>query len=140
LNCNCAPAETVALVGETTSETGTGALTVRKLDPVTEPAFADTVVVPASMPSASPAEFTAATAGLEDVQVADCVMSWVDPSLYVAMAVNCSAAPEVIDTEEGVTAIEDTVAWPTVIVVEEERDAEVAVMAAIPCPELVAKP
>ncbi len=56
------------------------------------------------------------------------------------MAVNCSAVPCVIDTEEGVTAIEDTVAPPTVRVVEEVTDEEVAVMVTAPCPELVARP
>jgi hypothetical protein len=53
---------------------------------------------------------------------------------------NCSAAPTVINAEEGVTAMEDTVASPTVMVVEEEMEAEVAVMVAVPCPELVATP
>ena len=36
--------------------------------------------------------------------------------------------------------MEDTVASPTVMVVEEEMEAEVAVMVAVPCPELVATP
>jgi hypothetical protein len=45
-----------------------------------------------------------------------------------------------MDADEGVTAMEDTVAPPTVRVVEEEMEAEVAVMVAVPCPELVARP
>jgi hypothetical protein len=56
------------------------------------------------------------------------------------MAVNCSVAPTVIDAEEGVTAMKDTVAGPTVIVVEEVMEPEVAVMVAVPWPELVARP
>jgi hypothetical protein len=44
--------------------------------------------------------------------------------------------------EDGVTAMDDNVACPTVMVVEEETDEEVAVavMVAEPCPELVASP
>jgi hypothetical protein len=56
------------------------------------------------------------------------------------MAENCSAPPTVTDAGEGDTTIEDTVAPPTVMVVEEERDTEVAVMVAVPWPELVARP
>jgi hypothetical protein len=80
-NCNCAPAETVALEGETTSDTGTGALTVRNAEPMAEPALAEMVVVPASMLITSPEELTVATSGIEDAQVADCVISCVEPSL-----------------------------------------------------------
>jgi hypothetical protein len=75
LNCNRAPAETVALEGETTSDTGTGAFTVSRAEPVAEPALAEMVVVPASIVIASPDEPTVATAGIADVHVADCVMS-----------------------------------------------------------------
>lgn len=44
------------------------------------------------------------------------------------------------ETEEGVTAMEDTVACPTVRVVEEAMELEVAEMVAVPWPELVARP
>jgi hypothetical protein len=42
--------------------------------------------------------------------------------------------------EDGITAIEDNVACPTVMVVELEMELEVAEMVAAPCPELVASP
>jgi hypothetical protein len=45
-----------------------------------------------------------------------------------------------MDMEEGVTAIEITFACPTVMVVDEVMDPEVAVMVAVPWPELVARP
>lgn len=45
-----------------------------------------------------------------------------------------------IDALAGVIAIETKVALPTVIVVEEEMEPEVAVMVDMPCPALVASP
>ena len=45
-----------------------------------------------------------------------------------------------MEVEEGVTAIDKMVACPTVMEVEEETEAEEAVMVAVPCPELVANP
>ena len=75
------PAETVGLAGPICSDTGTGAFTVRTAAPVAEPELAEMLVVPASMLIASPVELTVATLGFEDVQVANCVMSCVEPSL-----------------------------------------------------------
>jgi hypothetical protein len=45
-----------------------------------------------------------------------------------------------MDVELGVTAIDDIVACATEMVVEEVMDAEAAVIVAVPCPELVARP
>ena len=58
-----------------TTDTGAGELTVRVVEPVTEPELADTVVVPAERLVASPVELTVATPGTDDAQFADCVMS-----------------------------------------------------------------
>jgi len=45
-----------------------------------------------------------------------------------------------MDMNDGVTAIEEMFACPTEMVVEEETEAEVAVMVAVPCPALMANP
>jgi hypothetical protein len=110
------------------------------VEPVTEPLLAETDVVPTTMPVARPEEFIGATLGIDEVHVDDCVTSCVEPSLKVAIAVNCTLYPIVMDRSAGVTVIEDIFACPTVMVVEEETDAEVAVMVPVPCPELVAIP
>ncbi len=81
---------TVAVAGATTSEMGAAALTTRKAVPAIEPELAEMIVLPGERLVAYPGEFMAATAGTDDVQVADCVMSWVELSLYVAVAANCS--------------------------------------------------
>ncbi len=67
-------------------------------------------------------------------------MSSVEPSLYVAVAENCSPYPKAIEMEAGVTAIEVKLAWVTVMVVEAETEFEVAEIVAVPCPALVASP
>ena len=71
----------MAFVGATTSETGLAGLTVSDAEPVTEPKIAEIEAVPTPAPLTSPAEFTAAILELEDVQMADCVTSWFEPSL-----------------------------------------------------------
>jgi hypothetical protein len=81
-----------------------------------------------------------ATASVEELQIADCVMSRVDPPLYVAVAANCSPYPRLIEIDAGAMAIEIKLACPTVIVVDAEMEFEVAETVAVPCPELVASP
>jgi len=88
-NCCCAPGEMVGIAGVTVSPVATGAMIDKTAAPAMEPELAEIVVVPTEALSAIPAPFMAATAGNEDVQLADCVMSCVDPSLNVAVAVNC---------------------------------------------------
>jgi hypothetical protein len=51
-----------------------------------------------------------ATAGADEVQVEEVVRFWVLPSLYVPVAVYCWVPPAEMDTEAGVTAIEERVA------------------------------
>jgi hypothetical protein len=80
----------VGFAGEITSDTGTGEITVSKAEPTAGPKLAATFVVPTNRLAARPVEFTTATVGVDEVQVADCVTSWVELSLKVAMAVNCS--------------------------------------------------
>lgn len=68
--------------------------------------FAD----PAATPLASPLEFTVAMELSDELQVAFEVTSAVEPSLYVAVAVNCCVAPVLTLADAGVTAREASVA------------------------------
>ena len=63
-------------------------VTVRLAPPATEPEFAVIVVAPTAAPVASPVLEMLATV-LDDVQIADEVRSFVLPSVYVPMALNC---------------------------------------------------
>jgi hypothetical protein len=67
--------------GVTLIETRTGAITVSTPDALIVPYVAEMLVAPGISPVASPLEFNIATAGTDELQLADCVMSWVEPSL-----------------------------------------------------------
>jgi hypothetical protein len=62
------------------------------------------------------------------------------PSLNVPVAVNACIVPSAIDGVAGVIAIETRAAVVTVSVVVPLTEPEVAVIAAVPCPTLLAKP
>jgi hypothetical protein len=95
LNFCVAPAETLALEGETAIDVtvlGTSA-TVRVEFPVIPFSEAVMIVEPEATAVASPVELIVATAALAAVQLAVAVTSAVEPSLYFAVAPNCCAAP-----------------------------------------------
>ena len=79
--------------------------TVRAAVALTLPTEAVTVVEPIATPSASPTELIDAAATLELAQVAVEVTSPVDPSLKVAVAVNCWFSPAGMLAVAGVTAM-----------------------------------
>jgi hypothetical protein len=72
------------------SDRGTAGLMVSVVDPVTDPELAEIVVVPTVRLVAKPVLDMAPAVGTKDVQTADGVMSWVEPSVKVAVAVNCA--------------------------------------------------
>ena len=59
----------------------TGAVTDSAAELVVEPKVAEMVAIPTPVPLARPAELTAPIVGLEEVQLADCVTSRIEPSL-----------------------------------------------------------
>ena len=75
MNCCCPPTKTAGLVGETSTDIGTGELTVRRDEPLTDPKAAVIEVPPMDALLASPAESMAAMAGSEEVQLTNCVKS-----------------------------------------------------------------
>src|ERR1035438_7227964 len=81
-------------------------VTVRTVDPLTEPVFAVTVVLPSATTAAIPVALIVATFVAEEFQVAELVKSCVLPSLNVPVAVNCCCPPKVMDGLEGVTVRE----------------------------------
>lgn len=72
------------------------------------------VTVPADCPRATPAVLTVATLVFDDDQVTDELMVCLDPSLKVAVAVNCNEDPGAMSPEVGVSEIELKVAELTV--------------------------
>jgi len=91
--CNVPPVKMDAFAGVTTTDTNTGAVTVATVEPLMEPEVARIVLVPGATPRASPVAEIVATAVLVEDQVAVSVRSWVLPSLYVPVAMNCWFTP-----------------------------------------------
>lgn len=91
---------------------------VRVAVPLSEPRLAVTVVEPVAMAVAIPDEVMVATFAFASVQVAEEVTSAVEPSLYVASAVNCWVAPTARLAVAGEAAIELT----TLVVLPELRE------------------
>src|SRR5438270_107549 len=81
------------------------ALTVSTVLPTTLPTVAEIVEVPALTAVARPALLIVATAAFEDAQVTPEERSWVDPSEFVPVAVNCCVDPVASVGAAGVTAI-----------------------------------
>ena len=98
----------VAVAGETAMEASVFACVaiVRVAVPLSAPMLAVTVVEPTATPVARPDEVMVATFPFASAQVAEEVTSAVEPSLYVACAVNCSVAPTARSAVAGEVAIE----------------------------------
>jgi hypothetical protein len=96
------------------------AVTVRVVEPETEPDVAPIVVEPVPRLVASPllpvVLLIVATPVAEELHVTDVVKFWVVPSLKVPVAVNCCVAPVTIEGFAGVTASDVSVAGATVTV------------------------
>ena len=91
-------------------ETSAAAVTVRLALPETVPDVAVMVVEPVASACARPAVpadmLTVATLGINDVHCTEAVKSWVELSLYVPVAVNCSVVPSGAEAVEDETAID----------------------------------
>ena len=74
---------------------------------------------------AKPLVLTVATNSSDELQATNTVISWLVPSEYVPVAVNCWVTPTGILGSAGVTAMEDRVAEFTVrVVFPEDPEAE----------------
>jgi hypothetical protein len=139
-NCWLVVAAIVASPGMIASEARFAAFTVATDVPLTKPEAAVIVVVPRFRAVAKPLAVIDATPVFEELHVAVPVMSCVDPSENVPIAVNCCKVPREIDGLAGVTAIEVTVAPVTVSVALEEMPPEAAVMGELPAAIARARP
>jgi len=115
-------------------------VTVRVVFPEVVPELAVIITVPAATAVANPLVLMVATEGLDEPQVTDSVILWLDPSENVPVAVNCWVAPTSRLGLDGVTPMEDRVAEITVNVTLAEKVSEVAVIVEVPAATAVAKP
>jgi hypothetical protein len=98
----------LADTGDTEIDFTTFAVTVSVALPLIPLSEAVIVVDPADTPIASPLELTVAVAELATLQLAE-EMTAVEPSLYVAVAVNCCVPLTAMSAEAGATAMVFTV-------------------------------
>jgi hypothetical protein len=106
-------------------------VTVNGAVPLTPLCEAVTVVDPEAIAVASPELLIDATVVFVTAQLAVEVTSFVDPSLYVAVAVNCCVAPIAKLVGLGVIERAVTVFAPTVTVVADEAAPPVPVAVAV---------
>jgi len=111
-NCWAFPAGTLGLAGVTEMEDRVAEVTVRVVLPVILAEVAVMVVVPAATAVARPLLLTVATDVLDELQVTCGVISWLVPSEYVPVAVNCWLTPLGTLGLAGATAMETSVTGP----------------------------
>jgi hypothetical protein len=90
-------------------DTRVAALTVRLVVPDTPLEVAVRVAEPAAIAVASPVVATVATLVDDELQVTDVVRFFVDPSLYVPVAVSCEVNPAATLELAAVTAMDERV-------------------------------
>jgi hypothetical protein len=117
VNCWVAPTDRLGLDGVTAMEDRVAEFTVTVVLPEIVPEVAVMVVTPVVRAVARPLLLTVAIVVSEELQVTCVVISWVVPSAYVPVAVNCWVAPPGMFRLAGVTAMEDRVEEVTVRVV-----------------------
>jgi hypothetical protein len=144
VNCCVSPFAIDGFAGVTATDTSVAAVTVSVVLLLTAPSVAEIVVVPIAADVASPfapaALLIEAVVGVPDAHVTVVVLSWVDESVYVPVAVNCCLRPFAIEGFEGATASDTSVAAVTVRVVLPETTPIVAEIDVVPMAALVARP
>ena len=143
LYCWLAPEMIVAIGGERLIETS-GSCTASDVEPASEPAVAEIMVVPGLALVASPCEPDVlpitATVADEEAHVTDVVMFAVDPSVYSPVAVNCSEPPVGMDGLCGLISMAARITFVTVRLLDPATVPKVALMTVLPLPVLVALP
>lgn len=114
--------------------------TVSEVDCVTLPHAAEIVVLPVRILLTNPVSSMEATVGLDELQSTDEVISSVELSLKVPMAVNCLTAPAGMDESSGAIASETSVAFVTVTDAVAEMVPEIAVTVVVPGPTATPSP
>ena len=140
INCWATPTGVLGLAGIKAMEDRVAEVTVRAVLPEILPEVAVMVAVPAETHVARPLLLIVATDVFDEVQVTCMLTSWLVPSEYLPVAINCWVVPAGMLGAAGVTVMEDRVAEVTVRVVLPEILPEVAVMVAVPAERHVARP
>lgn len=142
VNCRVNPAASVGLVGVTAIETRVAVVTVNTTGVLVTPLnVAVILLVPAACVVANPPDTMVATDVLEELHITELVMSNVELSEYVPVAVYCCVKPAAILAVVGVTVIELNVAAVTVnVLVGLVTPLNVAVMLVVPAAMVVANP
>src|SRR5438132_1440725 len=140
VNCWVWPLGTLADCGVIAIETSDAAVTVRTVEPVTDPEVALMVAVPVAMLVARPVLLTVATVVVSELHCTVFVMFCMVPLVNAPVAVNCCVVPNGMLGIAGVTAIETKAADVTFSVVEPVTDPDVAVAVVLPTATLVASP
>ena len=140
VNCWRTPTGKLALDGVTAMEDRVAGIIVRVVLPQMLPEVAEMMEVPTATAVARPMLLTVATDVFDDLQVTCVVISWLVPSEYMPVAVNCWGTIMGMIAEDGVTAMEDRVAGITVRSVLPEMLPEMAVMMDVPAATAVATP
>jgi hypothetical protein len=115
-------------------------LTLRLVEPLTEPKAAVIDVEPTPVPVIRPPTVTVATAEFDELQLTELVRLTVLPFVYVPVAVNCWLVPLVIEVFEGVTAMETKAGGFTVRVAVPVTPPDVALIVVLPVATVVARP
>jgi hypothetical protein len=140
VNCRVVLCAIDALVGETASETKTGAVTVTAALPLMPEYAAVIVVEPSVLLVTMPLLDTPAALVFDEFQVEELVTSLVLPSVKVPVAANCNVVPSARDALAGETATEVRTGAVTVRVAVPLTAAREATIVVEPCPLLVAMP
>jgi hypothetical protein len=140
VNGSVSPAGTLTLAGVTVMETSAAGVTVSVAFPVMLLEVAEIVVAPGATVVARPPAPMVAAAVLDDAQAAVDVRFWVEPSVYVPVAVNCCVSPLATLELAGVTAMETSAAGVTVSVAFPVMLLEVAEIVVVPAARVVARP
>lgn len=144
LNCWVMPLTTVGSLGVMSRETREAPVTVIEVVPMTLPEEAVIVVVPAESEKADPFEAASllivAIEGAEELQVTEAVISCVELSVKVPIAVNCCAVPTASIGFLGVTSMETSDIAVTVSEVDPETLPKVAVTVVVPADREYARP
>jgi hypothetical protein len=96
----------IGFAGVISIELRTAAVTVTVVAPDTPAWVAVMVVVPTPVPVTRPLGLTVARVRSAEVQLTECVRSWVLPSEKVPVAVSCREVPLAMEGPAGVTAID----------------------------------
>jgi hypothetical protein len=120
------PSAMDGIAGLTAMETRCAGTTVNVLVSLNAPTVAVMVVEPAATVVAKPEPLIVAAAVDEEAQLTPLDKSWLLPSLYVAVAVNCTLMPMPRVRSPGVTVMDTTLGAVTVTLVDWETPANEA--------------